>query len=298
MKTFLQIVAEDVFGRYGADLSRVAVVFPNKRAGLFFNEALAELSECPVWSPAYLSISDLFRSLSRLKSGDPVKLVCELYRVFRQETSSSETLDDFYYWGELLISDFDDVDKNLVDAGRLFANLKDLKEIMNDYDFLDEEQEQAIQQFFRNFSIERRTELKERFISLWNVLGNIYHRYRQTLEEQGIAYEGMLYREAIERLDADSLPYDRYVFVGFNVLNKVETRLFVMPGKQIFTGITISFIFMRETGSRGIVRKVARMVFPIPSKQIGMLLIVPLLKRGIIMKRESLFVMMKKPIVK
>lgn len=226
MKTFLQIVAEDVFGRYGDDLSRVAVVFPNKRSGLFFNEALAELSERPVWSPAYLSISDLFRSLSRLKSGDPVKLVCELYRVFRQETSSSETLDDFYYWGELLISDFDDVDKNLVDAGRLFANLKDLKEIMNDYDFLDEEQEQAIQQFFRNFSIERRTELKERFISLWNVLGNIYHRYRQTLEEQGIAYEGMLYREAIERLDADSLPYDRYVFVGFNVLNKVETRLF------------------------------------------------------------------------
>lgn len=226
MKTFLQIVAEDVFGRYGADLSRVAVVFPNKRAGLFFNEALAELSERPVWSPAYLSISDLFRSLSRLKSGDPVKLVCELYRVFRQETGSSETLDDFYYWGELLISDFDDVDKNLVDAGRLFANLKDLKEIMNDYDFLDEEQEQAIQQFFRNFSIERRTELKERFISLWNVLGNIYHRYRQMLEEQGIAYEGMLYREAIERLDADSLPYDRYIFVGFNVLNKVETRLF------------------------------------------------------------------------
>ena len=226
MKTFLQIVAEDVFGRYGADLSRVAVVFPNKRAGLFFNEALAELSDRPVWSPAYLSISDLFRSLSRLKSGDPVKLVCELYRVFRQETGSSETLDDFYYWGELLISDFDDVDKNLVDAGRLFANLKDLKEIMDDYDFLDEEQEQAIQQFFRNFSIERRTELKERFISLWNVLGNIYHRYRQTLEEQGIAYEGMLYREAIERLDADSLPYDRYVFVGFNVLNKVETRLF------------------------------------------------------------------------
>lgn len=226
MKTFLQIVVEDVFGRYGADLSRVAVVFPNKRAGLFFNEALAELSERPVWSPAYLSISDLFRSLSRLKSGDPVKLVCELYRVFRQETGSSETLDDFYYWGELLISDFDDVDKNLVDAGRLFANLKDLKEIMDDYDFLDEEQEQAIQQFFRNFSIERRTELKERFISLWNVLGNIYHRYRQTLEEQGIAYEGMLYREAIEQLDAGSLPYDRYVFVGFNVLNKVETRLF------------------------------------------------------------------------
>lgn len=97
---------------------------------------------------------------------------------------------------------------------------------MNDYDFLDEEQEAGDTTVLPEFSIERRTELKERFISLWNVLGNIYHRYRQTLEEQGIAYEGMLYREAIERLDADSLPYDRYVFVGFNVLNKVETRLF------------------------------------------------------------------------
>lgn len=237
METFLKIVAKDLFERFGTDLSRVAVVFPNKRAGLFFNEALAELSDTPVWSPSYLSISDLFRKLSDLKSGDPIKLVCELYKIFQAETGSTETMDDFYFWGELLISDFDDVDKNMVDSDRLFANLSDLKNIMDGYDYLTTEQEEAIQQFFQNFSIERRTVLKERFISLWNVLGNIYRRYREALAAQGIAYEGMLYRKAIEQLNPAELPYDKYVFVGFNVLNEVETRLFGIlrdAGKAIF----------------------------------------------------------------
>lgn len=226
METFLNIVAKDLYTKFGTDLSHVAVIFPNKRASLFFNEYLAEVAGKPIWSPSYLSISELFRKLSDLKAGDPIKLVCELYKVFCQETKSTETLDDFYFWGELLISDFDDVDKNMVDADRLFSNIQDLKNIMDNLDYLDEEQEQAIQQFFQNFSIERRTALKERFISLWDVLGKIYNNYRALLTEQGIAYEGMLYRSVIEQLDADRLPYDKYIFVGFNVLNKVESRFF------------------------------------------------------------------------
>ncbi len=226
METFLNIVAKDLYNKFGTDLSRIAVIFPNKRAGLFFNEYLAEEAEQPIWSPAYLSISELFRKLSDLKTGDPIKLVCELYKVFCRETKSTETLDEFYFWGELLISDFDDVDKNLVDADRLFSNIQDLKNIMDNFDFLDEEQEQAIRQFFQNFSIERRTALKERFISLWDVLGKIYHNYKSLLAEQGIAYEGMLYRSVIQEFDVAQLPYDKYIFVGFNVLNKVETRFF------------------------------------------------------------------------
>ena len=194
MESFLKLVATDLYNRTQGDLAHTAVVFPNKRAGLFFNEHLAEQSDTPIWSPAYVSISELFRSLSTWEVGDPVKLVCELYKVFREETRSEETLDDFYFWGELLISDFDDVDKNLVDADRLFSNLQDLKNIMDDYDFLDSEQEEAIRQFFQNFSIERRTQLKEKFISLWDKLGDIYHHYRRNLEELGIAYEGMMYR--------------------------------------------------------------------------------------------------------
>ena len=237
MQPFLQLVAHDLYTKIGNDLSRTVLVFPNKRANLFFNEYLAEESDQPIWSPAAMSISDLLQKLSVQKTGDPIRLVCELYKVFKEETESRETLDDFYFWGELLISDFDDVDKNMVDADKLFSNLQDLKNLMDDYEFLDEEQEEAIRQFFQNFSIERRTELKEKFISLWDKLGIIYHRYREKLAELGIAYEGMLYRNVIEQLDADRLKYDKYVFVGFNVLNKVEKEFFQKlqkAGKAMF----------------------------------------------------------------
>ena len=138
MESFLKLVATDLYNRTQGDLAHTAVVFPNKRAGLFFNEHLAEQSDAPIWSPAY----------------DSVKLVCELYKVFLHETQSKETLDDFYFWGEMLISDFDDADKNMVDTDNLFTNLQDLKNIMDDYTFLNDEQEEAIQQFFQNFSIE------------------------------------------------------------------------------------------------------------------------------------------------
>lgn len=237
MESFLKLVAADLYKHTEGNLAHTAVVFPNKRAGLFFNEYLAQESDSPIWSPAYVSISELFRSLSPWEVGDPVKLVCELYKIFRRETQSTETLDDFYFWGEMLISDFDDADKNRVDTDKLFSNLQDLRNIMDDYTFIDDEQEEAIRQFFQNFSIERRTALKERFISLWDVLGNIYKGFRESLASQNIAYEGMMYRHVIEHLDVDKLPYEKYVFVGFNVLNKVEHTLFTQlkdVGKAVF----------------------------------------------------------------
>ena len=237
MESFLKLVAADLYKHTEGNLAHTAVVFPNKRAGLFFNEYLAQESDSPIWSPAYVSISELFRSLSPWEVGAPVKLVCELYKIFRRETQSTETLDDFYFWGEMLISDFDDADKNKVDTDKLFSNLQDLRNIMDDYTFIDDEQEEAIRQFFQNFSIERRTALKERFISLWDVLGNIYKGFRESLASQNIAYEGMMYRHVIEHLDVDKLPYEKYVFVGFNVLNKVEHTLFTQlkdAGKAVF----------------------------------------------------------------
>lgn len=237
MESFLKLVAADLYKHTEGNLAHTAVVFPNKRAGLFFNEYLAQESESPIWSPAYVSISELFRNLSPWEVGDPVKLVCELYKIFRRETQSTETLDDFYFWGEMLISDFDDADKNKVDTDKLFSNLQDLRNIMDDYTFIDDEQEEAIRQFFQNFSIERRTALKERFISLWDVLGNIYKGFRESLASQNIAYEGMMYRHVIEHLNVDKLPYEKYVFVGFNVLNKVEHTLFTQlkdAGKAVF----------------------------------------------------------------
>ena len=237
METFLKQVAHDLYNKTEGNFTKVAIVFPNKRASLFFNEYLAQESDRPIWSPTYVSISELFRQSSDLSIADPIKLVCDLYKVFQKATGSKETLDDFYFWGEMLIADFDDADKNMADTHALFSNLKNLNELMDNYDFLEEGQKEALSQFFHNFSINQVTELKQRFISMWNVLGDIYTEYKALLESQSIAYEGMLYRQVIEQLDVEALPYNKYIFVGFNVLNKVEHTLFKKlneAGKAMF----------------------------------------------------------------
>lgn len=236
MHTFLQLVAEDIYKKLGGDFSSTAIVFPNKRARLFFNEYLAKQNNGYMWSPAYISISELFQQLSPYTLGDPIQLIGELYSIFLQATGKEETLDNFYFWGELLVSDFDDVDKNLVDANKLFCNLSELKQL-EDFSFLTDEQVKIIQKFFQNFVVEKETELKKRFLTLWEKLGVIYTNYQQRLHNLGIAYEGMMYREVIENLKVEDLEYDHYIFVGFNVLNKVERNLFKQlqeAGKAMF----------------------------------------------------------------
>lgn len=240
MTPFLETVASHLYHTIGNNLSHTAIVFPNKRAGLFFNEYLARQSSRPVWSPAYLTINELFTNYPLthpLVTGDPITLVCLLYEVFIQQTGRREALDDFYFWGELLISDFDDMDKNLVDTQRLFSNLQELHALSQDNSFLTPEQQEAINQFFSNFSPEKRTLLKERFISLWERMLPIYTDFKARLYQCGLAYEGMLERQVMEQFDVSCMPYDRYVFVGFNVLNRVEQQLFRTlrdAGKALF----------------------------------------------------------------
>ncbi len=223
MKSFLTYIAEDLIRKYGNDLSDIAIVFPNKRASLFLNESLARLVDRPMWSPKYITISDLFRQHSPLKVGDPIKLVCDLHKVFVACTGIDETLDHFYGWGQLLISDFDDIDKNMADPDKLFANLRDIHEL-DDISYLTEEQKKMIQKFFSNFSEDHNSELKKRFLQLWSHFADIYHAYNQRLEEQGLAYEGALYRQVVGNPEI-KFQYRKYVFVGFNMMQKVEQML-------------------------------------------------------------------------
>ena len=223
-KTFLEYVAEDIISKYGTDLSRIAVVFPNKRAALFLNEHLARLAGQPVWSPAYITISDLFRQHTDLKTADPIKLICDIHKSFTKCTGIDETLDHFYGWGQLLLADFDDIDKNMADADSIFCNLKDIHEL-DDISYLDDEQKEMLKRFFANFSDDIESELKKRFLSLWSHFGDIYHDYNRRLTEQGIGYEGAIYRKVASEQTLH-LKYDKYLFVGFNLLQKVERVLF------------------------------------------------------------------------
>lgn len=230
MKTFLEYVAEDVLSKYGNSLSRVAVVFPNKRASLFMNDHLARLAGKPTWSPSYVTISDLFRQHSDLVVADPIKLVSDLHKSFTSITGIDETLDHFYGWGQVLLADFDDIDKNMADADKVFANLRDLHEL-DDVSYLTEEQKGAIRRFFSNFSADHNSVLKERFLKLWSNMGAIYHDFNSRLHSQQLAYEGALYREVAQKEDI-YFQYDVYLFVGFNLLQRVEQRLFTTLRRQ------------------------------------------------------------------
>ena len=222
-KTFLQYTAEDILSKYD-NLSDIAVVFPNKRASLFFNEYIARLAGHPIWSPSYITISDLFRQHSPFTVGDPIKLVCDLHKSFISQTGLDETLDKFYGWGQLLLADFDDIDKNMADADKVFQNLSDYHNFDN-IDYLDEEQIQILHKFFDNFDESHNTRLKDKFMKLWSRLGDIYKDYNQRLAEQNIAYEGALYRK-VANDETIEFKYRKYIFIGFNVLQKVETTLF------------------------------------------------------------------------
>lgn len=224
IKTFLEFVSEDIINKWGTDLSRIAVVFPNKRAALFMNEHLARYAGKPIWSPSYITISDLFRQHTARAVGDPIKLVCDLHKSFVKCTGIDETLDHFYGWGQLLITDFDDIDKNMADADKIFCNLKDIHEL-DDISYLTDEQREMLKRFFANFGDDHESELKKRFLSLWSHFGDIYHDYNERLCSQGLGYEGSIYREVAENGDTN-FKYDKYIFVGFNLLQKVEQKLF------------------------------------------------------------------------
>ena len=224
MKSFLEYVAEDILKKYGKDLIHTAIIFPNKRARLFFNEYLARHTEGTIWSPAYLTISELFRSHSELTVADPIKQVCDLHKSFVEVTGLDESLDHFYSWGQIMLADFDDIDKNMADASQIFKNVGNIHEL-DDLSYLTAEQIAMLKRFFSNFSEDKSSQLKKRFLKLWSKFNDIYNNFNQRLEKQQLTYEGALYRKVA--LDKSiSYDYDRYIFVGFNLLQRVEQCLF------------------------------------------------------------------------
>ena len=239
MTPFLKYVAHDLYTRSQGDLSHTVVVFPGKRAGLFFNRFLLEESQGkPLFAPTCVTLDELFRQLTDLRSDDPIRLVCLLHRIFCEATGRDETIDSFYAWGQLLLSDFDDIDKNLVEAKGLFTNLNDYQALSAPHEWLTDEQCEVLEKFFNGFHREdSNSELRENFTRIWEVMEPIYNRFHEQLRSEGHASNGMLCRDAVEHFDATRLTAERYAFVGFNVLNTVEQHLFdnlKETGKALF----------------------------------------------------------------
>ncbi len=229
MSYFLKDVASYLFHSSNGDLSNTIVIFPNRRARLYFNQYLSQLSDRPIWAPQYFTISDFIQNLSGLQLADQLTLVFKLFKVYREITSSKESFDEFYFYCETLLSDFDDIDKNRVDARMLFKNLSDLKSMEDYHEYLSDEQEKMIRQFWDVFAKHKPSAEMKDFISMWDALQKIYIRYNEILDAEGIAYEGKSYKKAIDILESEEkVLFDnrRIAFVGFNALNRSEEILF------------------------------------------------------------------------
>ncbi|HNW49631.1 MAG TPA: PD-(D/E)XK nuclease family protein [Prolixibacteraceae bacterium] len=228
MDKFLDCVASYLFDKFQNDLSEVTVVFPNRRAGLFFQKYLSQRIDKPLFSPRILTITDLITEFSDLKIDDPNSLIIRLWETFTEVTSSTETIDDFFFWGEMLLSDFNDVDMYLVDAQKLFKNIESLKEIDMGFDFLSEEQILFLSSFWKNILEVRSSADKNNFLNNWNHLYTIYSSFREKLLSEGIAYSGMVYRDMVENMEKKSSLWEnrKVAIVGFNALNQCERKLF------------------------------------------------------------------------
>lgn len=229
MTPFLKQIAALFYGEYQENISKFAFVFPNRRTGLFFQKYLAEVAGKPLFSPTVLTINDLFVLLSGKQKADHIGLLFELYAIFIQISGSNETFDSFLHWGEMLLSDFDDVDKYMVNAQQLFKNIQDLKEIDNLYDYLSEEQKEAIRSFWGACLSDRSKGNELYFRNTWKLLHTIYTTLRQSLRKQNKGYEGMIFREVVDKLRKDktsyALPFEQLVFVGLNALSTSEEEM-------------------------------------------------------------------------
>lgn len=229
MERFLKGLADYIYKNYSHQLADLCIVFPNQRASVFFLAYLGEFINKPVFSPRVTTISEIIAEQSTLHSADTLSLNMRLYKIYIEETKSDETFDSFFPWGEMLINDFDDIDKYRVKTDDLFKNIASLKEIEEQFDYLTDEQRNHLKEFWSSIAEREVGSNQKSFLNIWSKLGPIYNRFNQSLREEGIAYEGMIYRDLANQLDqnkSEAFPAEKYIFAGFNALNQCEEKIF------------------------------------------------------------------------
>ena len=231
MNSFIKRVAEAYYSQHNTQISNFTFVFPNRRAGVFFQQHIAELAGKPLFSPEIITINECFTSASHWITSDRLSQLFRLYKIYIQQSKSEETFDTFVFWGEMLLSDFNDVDKYRVDAKQLFTNITELKQIDELFNVFSENQINAIREFWSSFVpvVEKKTHTD--FIATWKILFPLYQQFRNELIAENSATEGMICRDVADRLAnkefIEAFANKQFVFIGFNALNPCEHTLFV-----------------------------------------------------------------------
>jgi hypothetical protein len=236
MKTFLQEVAEDIIKDHPR-LSDVIVVLPNRRAALYLRKYLAQLISKPTFAPSLVTIEDFISSFSDLKCGEKLELIHTLYQTYQKtlyrgaEDKEQESFDQFFFWGDMLLRDFDEIDRYLINADHLFKDLSNQKELDSAFDYLTEEQQKFLKNFWNTFQ-DFESPNKNRFLKLWQKLPEVYSSFRNQLLAKGQAYEGMLHRLVAESISTASITASKaektIKFVGFNALTPAEEKIIAL----------------------------------------------------------------------
>lgn len=245
MTPFLKQIA----GKYFADpenLSGTLFVLPSRRAVVFFYKYLSQVAnengKAPVIMPSALTMDEFILGLCDVRKADRITQILELYSCYSavcvENGHQADSLDDFIFWADMILSDFNDIDKYLVDAKNLLRNIAEYRKIKDDFSYLSPTQRKAMETFLGHFGRmggeENIGEYKQRFARIWDMLYPIYVKFNESMLDKGVLYEGAVYRRVVQRVGqegaaallSEAYPRcSRVVFCGLNALNECEKKL-------------------------------------------------------------------------
>ncbi|MGL5111269.1 MAG: PD-(D/E)XK nuclease family protein [Flavobacterium sp.] len=210
--TFLDQIATQLLAKHSANFSDIRVILPNKRAKVFLIEALKKQITGTVFCPEILSIEDFIQDVSGIRAMDSIALLFEFYEVYLSITpkQNQQSFELFANWAKMLLQDFNEIDRYLLDPTHVLSYLKDIEDIKK-----------------WGIAVENKTQLLENYIDFWKLLPLYYESLYRYLLDKKVGYQGMIYREAVANLSefSKSLGATSYVFAGFNALNAAEEKI-------------------------------------------------------------------------
>lgn len=246
IKPFLQEVAEDLIERFGTNLQHCAIVFNNKRPAAYMQKYLADVIQKPFFSPSFYTIQELFAAATNYKIADFYLQFFTLHKIYNQLLAEEQlepiSSHKFFPLAKIILSDFTQIDNDLVDAEKLYRDLEDISVINKDFDYLSPEQYEFLAQFWTSYSEGKHKKQQELFIKMWRRMPKLYHKFHATLKTQDYLTNGYVYRHLAEEIgQQENLPVDfekgKIILVGFNALTRAEAKIFTQlqeAGKALF----------------------------------------------------------------
>ncbi|MNK36145.1 PD-(D/E)XK nuclease superfamily protein [compost metagenome] len=235
MISFLQEVAEDLIEKFGSDIQHCAIVFNNKRPAAYMQKYLADIIKKPFFSPSFYTIQEFFAAATNYKIADFYLQFFTLHKIYNQllaeENLEPISSHKFFPLAKIILSDFTQIDNDLVDAEKLYRDLEDISVINKDFDYLSPEQYEFLAQFWTSYSEGKHKKQQELFIKMWRRMPKLYHKFHAALKSQDYLTNGYVYRHLAEEIaQQENLPVDfekgKIILVGFNALTRAEAKIF------------------------------------------------------------------------